>query len=96
MRHILEFFPSLNLKHLETWAHSSQLESCLKHIFSKYCTPKSVEATANALLTPPDGAYLTAEALDAWARDTNGAPFQQETKEELVEFLDVTVGGDLT
>jgi hypothetical protein len=51
---------------------------------------------AMALLTPPDGAYLTPEGLDAWARDTNGAPFSQETKDELVEFLDVTDDGGLT
>lgn len=48
------------------------------------------------VLTPPDGAYLTAEGLDAWARDTNGAPFTEETKQELVEFLDVTDDGCLT
>jgi len=82
---------------------SEQLESCLKHIFSKYCTPTPspitrhpVDPTAHALLTPPNDAYLTSEGLDAWARDTNGAPFSEETKEELVEFLDVTADGNLT
>lgn len=49
-----------------------------------------------SLLAPPEGAYLTQEGLDAWARDTNGAPFSQETKDELVEFLDVTADGSLT
>lgn len=34
--------------------------------------------------------------LDAWARDTNGAPFSDETKAELIEFLDVTADGGLT
>ena len=49
-----------------------------------------------SLLAPPEGAYLTQDGLDAWARDTNGAPFSQETKDELVEFLDVTDEGGLT
>lgn len=48
------------------------------------------------LLEPPPNAHLTAEGLDAWAQDTNGAPFSQETKDELVEFLDVTDDGRLT
>lgn len=48
------------------------------------------------LLVPPEGAYLSKEGLDAWARDTNGAPFSEETKEELIEFLDVTDAGELT
>lgn len=57
-----------------------------------------VEGKTNGLplLTPPGGAYLTQQGLDAWARDTNGAPFSQETKDELVEFLDVTDDGGLT
>jgi len=76
---------------------SEQLECCLKHIFAKYCTPTSITSPApGKILTPPDGAYLTQEGLDAWARDTNGAPFSAETKEELVEFLDVTADGGLT
>jgi len=53
-------------------------------------------ADKRVLLVPPEGAYLSKEGLDAWARDTNGAPFSQETKEELVEFLDVTDDGELT
>ncbi|KXN85463.1 hypothetical protein AN958_11267 [Leucoagaricus sp. SymC.cos] len=86
-------------------AISDQLEACLQHIFSKYCTPppnptQSPSGTDGAgrtvLLTPPPNAYLSAEGLDAWARDTNGAPFTQETKDELVEFLDVTDDGGLT
>jgi len=79
---------------------SELLESCLQHIFSKYCTPapsitQPVQSETR-LLTPPDGAYLTPEGLDEWARDTNGAPFSPEMKEELVEFLDVTDDGQLT
>lgn len=48
------------------------------------------------LLTPPDDAILDVTGLDAWARDTNGAPFSEETKEELREFLDVNEEGALT
>ncbi|KAJ6455666.1 hypothetical protein C8R45DRAFT_583822 [Mycena sanguinolenta] len=78
---------------------SDQLEACLKHIFGKYCKPPApVPAAADMreLLVPPEGAYLTTAGLDAWARDTNGAPFSPETKEELIEFLDVNDNGELT
>ncbi|KAA1474925.1 hypothetical protein DENSPDRAFT_782634 [Dentipellis sp. KUC8613] len=81
-------------------AISRQLETCLKHIFAKYCTPKPSSSNAGekhlALLYPPAGAYLDQAGLDSWARDTNGAPFSEETKEELQEFLDVTDDGGLT
>ncbi|KAI6028767.1 hypothetical protein F5J12DRAFT_807547 [Pisolithus orientalis] len=75
-----------------------QLEACLKHIFTKYCVPAPPPSDRNgpSLLTPPEGSYLTPEGLDAWARDTNGAPFSQDTKDELIEFLDVTDDGGLT
>jgi hypothetical protein len=77
-----------------------KLETCLKHIFAKYCVPPPPASPTPDkrldLLIPPGGAYLSPEGLDAWARDTNGAPFSQETKEELVEFLDVTADGGLT
>jgi hypothetical protein len=84
--------------------HHTQLESCLKHIFAKYCfpppsnhpSPSQDKRATVALLSPPDGAYFTPEGLDAWARDTNGKPFSAETKEELVEFLDVNDEGGLT
>ena len=68
-----------------------QLESCLKQIFAKYCTPRPIRASE-----PPEGAYLSQEGLDAWARDTIGAPFDEATKEELLEFMDVTDDGGLT
>ncbi|PFH50659.1 hypothetical protein AMATHDRAFT_3736 [Amanita thiersii Skay4041] len=85
----------------EDGAISFQLEACLKHIFAKYCVPpaqkpESHDGKRHVLLNPPLGAYLDPEGLDAWARDTNGAPFSQETKKELVEFLDVTDDGGLT
>ena len=70
-----------------------QLESCLKHIFAKYCTPKASAQKHGELLEPPEGAYLSPEGLDSWARDTNGAPFDDATKEELLEFMDVTDNG---
>ncbi|KAI6150390.1 hypothetical protein BKA82DRAFT_34436 [Pisolithus tinctorius] len=77
---------------------SEKLEACLKHIFTKYCVPAPPPSDRNgpSLLTPPEGSYLTPEGLDAWARDTNGAPFSQDTKDELIEFLDVTDDGGLT
>ncbi|EIN07480.1 hypothetical protein PUNSTDRAFT_136160 [Punctularia strigosozonata HHB-11173 SS5] len=84
----------------EDGAISEQLEQCLKHIFAKYCTPPCPFANDShrdsILLTPPDGAVLNREGLDAWARDTNGQPFSQETIDELTEFLDVTDDGQLT
>lgn len=40
--------------------------------------------------------FLTDEALDRWAKDTNGAPFTEETKEEMKEYLDTTDEGSLT
>ncbi|KAG6911464.1 hypothetical protein DXG01_014538 [Tephrocybe rancida] len=81
-------------------AISLQLEACLKHIFSKYCVPQPEREVpvgdAAVLLEPPSSAFLTPGGLDAWAQDTNGAPFSQETKDELIEFLDVTDDGGLT
>ncbi|KAI0647174.1 hypothetical protein C8Q79DRAFT_609124 [Trametes meyenii] len=78
-------------------AISAQLESCLKHVFAKYCTPKpSPTQKKGILLEPPEGAYLSPDGLDSWARDTNGAPFDDATKEEILEFMDVTDDGDLT
>ena len=71
------------------------------HIFAKYCTPRPTPLPPSPneqsiLLVPPPGAYLTSEALDHWATDTNGAPFTAEAKHELTEFLDVTEDGNLT
>lgn len=72
-----------------------QLEICLKHIFSKYCYPP-VQKSHSRFLTPSPDAYLTSEGLDKWACKTNGTPFTKETKDELIEFLDVTGDGNLT
>ncbi|KAG1877893.1 hypothetical protein DFJ58DRAFT_712548 [Suillus subalutaceus] len=80
-------------------AISDKLERCLRHIFAKYCTPRPArlpKQDSTILLTPPDDAIFDSAGLDAWAQDTNGAPFSEETKEELREFLDVTEEGELT
>lgn len=86
-----------------TRAHGIQFELCLAHIFAKYCTPKpsppsppSSSPSNVSLLSPPEGAYLTAEGLDEWARDTNGAELSEEEKEEIGEYMDVTEEGCLT
>lgn len=82
-----------------------QFEACLGHIFAKFCTPPPRPPSPDAvtggegggrLSCPPDGAYLSAEGLDEWARATNGAPLSGEEKEEIVEYMDVTEGGCLT
>ena len=71
-----------------------QLEACLGHIFSKYCTP--LPQKRPGLLVPPEGAHLTPQALDEWAKDTNGTAFDQESKDELLTFMDCTEDGGLT
>ena len=75
------------------WGLGAQLEACLKQIFAKYCTPRPPPESA---AEPPEGAFLSQDGLDEWARDTNGAPFDEATKEELLEFMDVTEDGGLT
>lgn len=68
-------------------------------MFAKYCTPQPtppINGKNGVFLTPPEGSYLTQQGLDAWAQDTNGAPFSEETKDELREFMDVTDEGWLT
>lgn len=74
-----------------------QLERCLKHIFAKYCDPPvEHNANANVLVSPSPDAYLTGKALEKWAMDTNGEPFSQEMKEEVMEFFDLNDDGNLT
>ncbi|KAG9121343.1 hypothetical protein FRC07_002728 [Ceratobasidium sp. 392] len=71
--------------------------TALAQIFSKYCTPRpSPYTTSTRLSTLVESAYLDEDGLDAWARDTNGAEFPAETKEEMKDTLDVTEQGDLT
>lgn len=78
---------------------SDEFERCLKHVFAKYCTPLPPDGPSgkrSIFSSPPDGAYLSSEGLDAWATDTNGTPFSEDTKKELMEFMDVTDTGCLT
>jgi len=77
---------------------STKFEQCLNHIFSKYCIPAPAVSSPRLmrLIQAPQGAYLTEAGLDRWAQDTNGAPFAQDVKDELREFLDVTEEGHLT
>lgn len=75
-------------------AISEELEACLAHIFAKYCTPRPEKTSG--LLVPPPGAYLSSEGLDNWARDTNGSAFDDDSKEELLMFMDCTEEGGLT
>ncbi|KAG8701279.1 hypothetical protein FRC08_004185 [Ceratobasidium sp. 394] len=78
-------------------AISSKFEIALAQIFSKYCTPRpSPHTTSTRLSILVESAYLDEAGLDAWARDTNGAEFPAETKEEMRDTLDVTDEGDLT
>lgn len=48
------------------------------------------------LWVPPEGAYLSSEGLDEWARDTNGSAFDDDSKEELLMFMDCNEEGGLT
>lgn len=74
-----------------------QLESCLKHIFAKYCTPLVVAGKdMGDLLVPHSEAYLSPQGLDKWALDTNGEVFTADMKEEIKESLDTTEDGNLT
>ncbi|GJE90851.1 hypothetical protein PsYK624_069950 [Phanerochaete sordida] len=75
-------------------AISVELEACLAHIFAKYCTPRPEKQPG--LLVPPPGASLSSEGLDDWARDTNGSAFDEDSKEELLMFMDCTEEGGLT
>lgn len=45
---------------------------------------------------PPKGAVMTDVALDRFAYDTNGQPFDKDSKEELKTFLDCDDNGSLT
>ncbi|KAJ3838454.1 hypothetical protein EV361DRAFT_788914 [Lentinula raphanica] len=74
-------------------AISEPFETCLKRIFAKYCTPKIKLPLEGDI---PPNAYLDSTGLDAWASDTNGEPFSEDTKEEILQFMDVTEDGNLT
>lgn len=87
----------LCLKHIfAKYCTPSGRRSLSSSTSSRRSALSDADSASTVLLVPPPGAYYTAEALDEWAKDTNGAPFSQETKDELVEFLDVTDDGCLT
>ncbi|KIP09069.1 hypothetical protein PHLGIDRAFT_103275 [Phlebiopsis gigantea 11061_1 CR5-6] len=73
---------------------SLELEACLAHIFAKYCMPRPEKQPG--LWVPPEGACLLSEGLDEWARDTNGSAFDDDSKEELLMFMDCNEEGGLT
>ncbi|KDQ18030.1 hypothetical protein BOTBODRAFT_29342 [Botryobasidium botryosum FD-172 SS1] len=82
-----------------------EFEECLARIFSKYAQAQSSTApapTSNAENTPSPAvaralsSYMTPAALDRWAIDTNGEPFSEESKQEMVDFLDMDDDGNLT
>ncbi|KAF9532257.1 hypothetical protein CPB83DRAFT_847527, partial [Crepidotus variabilis] len=69
-----------------------QLETCLQHIFAKYCypPPEKMPVDAHTLLVPLDYAWIEPAGLDKFAIDTNGEPFSEETKLEIIESFDTT------
>ncbi|KIK59799.1 hypothetical protein GYMLUDRAFT_168907 [Collybiopsis luxurians FD-317 M1] len=77
----------------EEGAISESFEKCLRQIFAKYCNPKPESPFSGQL---PPNACLDPAGLDAWACDTNGQPFSEDTKEEILQFMDVTDEGNLT
>lgn len=77
----------------EDGAISDKFEKTLKEIFAKYCTPRPESLS---LVDLPPNACLDAAGLDKWASDTNGEPFSQESKDEILEFMDLTDEGNLT
>ncbi|EJU05409.1 hypothetical protein DACRYDRAFT_19913 [Dacryopinax primogenitus] len=86
-----------------------EFETCLAFIFSKYCTPEPttqpldwLSASGPDRPAPPPldwiqkGAYISDEALDRWAIDTNGAPLSEAVKEEIKDSIDTDDDGHLT
>ncbi|KAG9055015.1 hypothetical protein FS842_003393 [Serendipita sp. 407] len=67
------------------------IDASLTHIFAKYCTPalNLEDRPPGHLLVPIPGSFWTEEALDKWAIDTNGQPLPPESKEDIIENLDV-------
>jgi len=84
-------------------------ETCLAFIFSKYCTPAPATRPLDWLSTSwpdrppppsldwvPKGAFMSDEALDQWAKDTNGAALSDDMKEEIKDSIDTNDDGYLT
>ncbi|CED84806.1 hypothetical protein [Phaffia rhodozyma] len=75
----------------EDGALREPLYLALCHIFSKYLTPlPPTNPTAQGSLhpPPPPSSSLSSTALDLFAKDTNGAPFEKSTKDEIFTFFD--------
>ena len=73
------------------------------HIFSKYATldASTIDDLQKSQPSSTDilglgKAFMTDEALDRFAMDTNGMPLPDEAKEELRDSLDVNQDGCLT
>ncbi|CEL52413.1 hypothetical protein RSOLAG1IB_00954 [Rhizoctonia solani AG-1 IB] len=78
-------------------AISQKFMTALAQIFSKYCTPQPPPHTSPPrLISLVERAWMEERGLDDWARDTNGTPFPEETKEEMRDTLDVNDQGNLT
>lgn len=84
---------------------SPQAFTALTHIFSTHCSPSpsttTLVPTALGPLHPAPAptASLTQGSgggLEAFARATNGAPFDQASLDEITTFFDVTPEGGLT
>ncbi|GAA5932630.1 uncharacterized protein JCM15063_002159 [Sporobolomyces koalae] len=71
-------------------AISDQLYNVLRQVFDRYSKPP----------TKPDGdkdgRVCGRDALNAFAKDTNGQEMTDETYNEIVEYLDVTSKGELS
>jgi hypothetical protein len=71
-------------------------QACLGHIFAKYCIPYNpIQIPNSILLSPLPGASWSEASIDKWAIDTNGEPLSPESKEEIMENLEVTTDGRL-
>jgi len=86
-----------------------EFETCLAFIFSKYCTPTPTSRPLHWLSTGglerpapppvdwiPEEAFMSEEALDQWATDTNGHPLSDDMKNEILDSIDTNDDGHLT
>ncbi|KZO89947.1 hypothetical protein CALVIDRAFT_523349 [Calocera viscosa TUFC12733] len=86
-----------------------EFETCLAFIFSKYCSPPPISRPLDWLSASgpdrppppslewiPKNAFMSDEALDQWATDTNGSPMSDDMKEEVKDSIDTNDKGYLT